>query len=143
MGDRILSINGNDVRNATEQEVILLIKDAGIVINLEIQSFDHDNKHEGHEKQDMSDRQQQKQDINKPVENGFAYNKSKFNQSIKQGPAPKPPNVNSMLKNTNYTSSIKRPSGGNDDDEEDERDMTGRIRTEAGIEVSEEFIIDM
>ncbi|XP_075165397.1 inactivation no afterpotential D [Haematobia irritans] len=115
VGDRILSINKNDVRNATEQEVIMLIKDAGIVITLEVQTFDN-------EKQD-----------NKPVENGFAANKNKFNASIKQAPAPKPPNVNSMLKNSNYTASSKPTA--QDDDEDDERDMTGRIRTEAGIEI--------
>ncbi|XP_073812911.1 inactivation no afterpotential D [Musca autumnalis] len=122
VGDRILSINGKDVRNATEPEVIMLIKDAGMVINLEVQSVD------------------QSQESNKPVENGFAMNKNKFQQSIKQAPAPKPPNVNSMLKNTNYAATVSSgPSGGGggggDDDEEDERDMTGRIRTEAGIEI--------
>ncbi|XP_013107309.1 inactivation-no-after-potential D protein [Stomoxys calcitrans] len=125
VGDRILTINNNDVRNATEQEVILLIKDAGIVINLEIQTFEH-------EKADKPEKSE-----TKPVENGFAANKNKFQASIKQAPAPKPPNVNSMLKNSNYSSnmSMKKSAANNDDDEDDERDMTGRIRTEAGIEI--------
>lgn len=49
----------------------------------------------------------------------------------------KPPNVNAMLKNSNFTSSINSKPSQNyaDDDDEDTRDMTGRIRTAAGIEV--------
>lgn len=41
VGDRILSLNERDVRNATEQAVIDLIKDAGSKIILEIQTFEH------------------------------------------------------------------------------------------------------
>lgn len=74
------------------------------------------------------------------TENGFTQNRPKFNQSIKQSAAPKPPNVNSMLKNSSYTASIKKSGGGpnmadDDEDEDDTRDMTGRIRLESGYEV--------
>nr|1IHJ_A Chain A, InaD [Drosophila melanogaster]1IHJ_B Chain B, InaD [Drosophila melanogaster] len=40
VGDRILSLNGKDVRNSTEQAVIDLIKEADFKIELEIQTFD-------------------------------------------------------------------------------------------------------
>lgn len=39
VGDRLLTLNGKDVRNATEPEVIDLIKQAGNRIDLEIQSY--------------------------------------------------------------------------------------------------------
>ncbi|KAI9583748.1 hypothetical protein GQX74_005496 [Glossina fuscipes] len=106
-----------DVRNATEQEVIELIKDAGIQINLEIQTFD----------------KQEEKKVSDNRENGFIQNKPRL------GPAPsikqKPPNVNSLLKNTSTIQSSKMDSNYQDDDEDDTRDMTGRIRTEAGFEI--------
>lgn len=39
VGDRLLTLNGNDVREATEPEVINLIKQAGMRIDLELQSY--------------------------------------------------------------------------------------------------------
>ncbi|TMW54673.1 hypothetical protein DOY81_000204 [Sarcophaga bullata] len=146
VGDRLLKLNGNDVRNATEPEVINLIKQAGNKIDLELQSYgqdDNSNKIGG---------------VgggggggvgggNEIKENGFALNRNKFNQaSVKQAPmgsggggpvGGKPPNVNAMLKNSNFTSSINSKPSQNyaDDDDEDTRDMTGRIRTAAGIEI--------
>uniref|UniRef100_A0A1B0GFM9 PDZ domain-containing protein n=1 Tax=Glossina morsitans morsitans TaxID=37546 RepID=A0A1B0GFM9_GLOMM len=117
VGDRILSINDKDVRNATEQEVIELIKDAGIQINLEIQTFD----------------KQEEKKVSDNRENGFIQNKPRL------GPAPsikqKPPNVNSLLKNTSVAQSSNMDSNYQDDDDDDTRDMTGRIRTEAGFEI--------
>lgn len=62
----------------------------------------------------------------------------KSQQSMKKpaAPAGKPPNVNAMLKNSNFsTSSIKTDHRNDDDDDDDTRDMTGRIRTAAGVEV--------
>lgn len=40
IGDRILSVNENDVRQATQEETINLIKNAGCSIALILQSFD-------------------------------------------------------------------------------------------------------
>lgn len=40
VGDRILSVNGEDVRNATQEYAIHLVKNAGDCIVLEMQSFD-------------------------------------------------------------------------------------------------------
>lgn len=40
IGDRILSVNNQDVRTATQEETIVLIKNAGCNINLVLQSFD-------------------------------------------------------------------------------------------------------
>lgn len=40
IGDRILAVNGQDVRNATQEQAINLIKNAGCTIELDIQSFD-------------------------------------------------------------------------------------------------------
>lgn len=40
IGDRILSVNDNDVRQATQDETINLIKNAGCSISLILQSFD-------------------------------------------------------------------------------------------------------
>lgn len=40
MGDRILAVNGQDVRNATQEQAINLIKNAGCTMELNIQSFD-------------------------------------------------------------------------------------------------------
>lgn len=40
IGDRILAVNGQDVRNASQELAISLIKSAGSSIQLEIQSFD-------------------------------------------------------------------------------------------------------
>lgn len=65
----------------------------------------------------------------------FENSHTSFPEAPNKPGAPKPPNVNAMLKNTNYTSSIKKSSNMDDDDDEDTRDMTGRIRTEAGFEV--------
>uniref|UniRef100_A0A1A9ZPC8 PDZ domain-containing protein n=1 Tax=Glossina pallidipes TaxID=7398 RepID=A0A1A9ZPC8_GLOPL len=106
-----------NVRNATEQEVIELIKDAGIQINLEIQTFD----------------KQEEKKVSDNRENGFIQNKPRL------GPAPsikqKPPNVNSLLKNTSVAQSSNMDSNYQDEDDDDTRDMTGRIRTEAGFEI--------
>lgn len=43
IGDRILSVNENDVRQATQEETINLIKNAGCSIALILQSFDGNN----------------------------------------------------------------------------------------------------
>lgn len=40
IGDRILSVNGQDVRHASQEYAINLMKNAGNTIKLEIQSFD-------------------------------------------------------------------------------------------------------
>lgn len=40
VGDRILAVNDNDVRKATQEQAINLIKNAGSTIKLDIQSFD-------------------------------------------------------------------------------------------------------
>ena len=45
VGDRLLKLNGNDVRNATEPEVINLIKQAGSKIDLELQSYGQVTRH--------------------------------------------------------------------------------------------------
>lgn len=59
----------------------------------------------------------------------------KILDSVKQAPD-RPPNVNAMLKNSNFATSSSKPEQNfADDDDEDTRDMTGRIRTAAGIEV--------
>lgn len=64
VGDRILSLNGKDVRHSTEQAVIDLIKEADFKIELEIQTFD------------------KSEEINKndPRSNGYMQAKNKFNQ---------------------------------------------------------------
>lgn len=124
VGDRILSLNNKDVRNATEQAVIELIKDAGIKINLEIQTYGKDEKK-------TSERDQRN-------ENGYVQAKSKF--------APEPPmsaNKSSAPKETPrnpaFSASIRQKPASNftanDEDDEDTRDMTGRIRTESGYEI--------
>lgn len=124
VGDRILSLNNKDVRNATEQAVIELIKDAGIKINLEIQTYGKDEKK-------TSERDQRN-------ENGYVQAKAKF--------APEPPmsaNKSSAPKETPrnpaFSASIRQKPASNftanDEDDEDTRDMTGRIRTESGYEI--------
>ncbi|XP_011202108.2 inactivation-no-after-potential D protein [Bactrocera dorsalis] len=124
VGDRILSLNNKDVRNATEQAVIELIKDAGIKINLEIQTYGKDEKK-------TSERDQRN-------ENGYVQAKAKF--------APEPPlsaNKSSAPKETTrnpaFSASIRQKPASNftanDEDDEDTRDMTGRIRTESGYEI--------
>lgn len=40
VGDRILAVNEHDVRKATQEQAINLIKNAGCTIKLDIQSFD-------------------------------------------------------------------------------------------------------
>ncbi|XP_014090769.1 inactivation-no-after-potential D protein [Bactrocera oleae] len=123
VGDRILSLNNYDVRNATEQAVIELIKDAGIKINLEIQTFGKDEKK-------TSERERN--------ENGYVQVKAKF--------APEPPmsaNKSSVPKETPrnpaFSASIRQKPASNftanDEEDEDTRDMTGRIRTESGYEI--------
>ncbi|KAM7346221.1 inactivation no afterpotential D [Cochliomyia hominivorax] len=127
VGDRLLTLNGNNVREATEPEVINLIKQAGNRIDLEIQSYGSEPNNKTEIK-----------------ENGFTQNRNMFNQepaikpqqSIKKPPPGRPPNVNAMLKNSNFTSSTKASDQQlDDDDDEDTRDMTGRIRTAAGVEI--------
>ncbi|XP_023295682.2 inactivation-no-after-potential D protein [Lucilia cuprina] len=136
VGDRLLTLNGKDVRDATEPEVINLIKQAGNRIDLEIQSYGGE---------------QHNKDGNEIKENGFSQNRNMFNQaSIKQAPmkqtplkpqqsikqAPgRPPNVNAMLKNSNITSTLNNKMDMGDDDDEDTRDMTGRTRSAAGVEI--------
>lgn len=137
VGDRILSLNGKDVRNSTEQAVIDLIKEADFKIDLEIQTFD------------KSDDQQTKS-------NGYMQAKNKFNQDqsnnnntqgmgsqggmgMNQGmTGPGTNRQNTMQKrNTTFTASMRQKhSNYADEDDEDTRDMTGRIRTEAGYEVN-------
>lgn len=63
IGDRILSINGNDVRNATEETFINYIRDAGAAITLKVQTFDQ---------QQNSSKNESKP--SKPTENGYLPN---------------------------------------------------------------------
>lgn len=64
VGDRILSLNGKDVRHSTEQAVIDLIKEADFKIELEIQTFD----------------KSEETNKNDPRSNGYMQAKNKFNQ---------------------------------------------------------------
>ncbi|XP_067629743.1 inactivation-no-after-potential D protein isoform X2 [Eurosta solidaginis] len=124
VGDRILSLNNNDVRNATEQAVIELIKDAGIKINLEIQTFEKDVK--------KSNERDQR-------ENGYVQAKSKFTPEPQSSTTNKSSDPKEIPRNPAFSASIRaNPAANytaNDDDEEDTRDMTGRIRTEYGYEI--------
>lgn len=58
----------------------------------------------------------------------------KISDSIKQAPG-RPPNVNAMLKNSNFSTTSSKSEQNYEDDDEDTRDMTGRIRTASGVEV--------
>ncbi|EDW62076.2 inactivation-no-after-potential D protein [Drosophila virilis] len=124
VGDRILSLNGKDVRHATEQAVIDLIKDADFKIELEIQTFDKSDE----------------QNKNDP-RNGYMQAKNKFNQdqssSNTMGTVRQPTVRNDPRRNPAFSAStrVKHVPTNNDDDDEDTRDMTGRIRTEAGYEI--------
>lgn len=129
VGDRILTLNEKDVRDATEQNVIDLIKDAGMKINLEVQTFDH--------KQDEVAKVQLKPVATKPVENGTAE-KTQNSGSIRRNEVNKPPPTNKPLmpKDLIKTATTTGPSTvQDDDDEEDTRDMTGRTYSEAGFEI--------
>ncbi|ALC41650.1 inaD [Drosophila busckii] len=123
VGDRILSLNNKDVRHSTEQAVIDLIKEADFKIELEIQTFD---------KSDAENK-------NDPRSNGYMQAKNKFNQE--QTPnntmARQPTMRNDPKRNTTFAAStrVKHTPLYQDEDDEDTRDMTGRIRTEAGYEI--------
>lgn len=150
VGDRILSLNGKDVRHSTEQAVIDLIKEADFKIELEIQTFD---------KSEESNK-------NDPRSNGYMQAKNKFNQGkmrdidreerltyawfpTEQTPNNNNNNNNTMTRqptvrnepkrNTTFSASSRNKHAPSnymqDEDDEDTRDMTGRIRTEAGCEV--------
>lgn len=127
------------MRNSTEQAVIDLIKEADFKIELEIQTFD------------KSDEQQAKSD---PRSNGYMQAKNKFNQEQTtnnnasggqgmgqgqgqgQGMAGMNRQQSMQKRNTTFTASMRQKhSNYADEDDEDTRDMTGRIRTEAGYEV--------
>ncbi|EDW09516.1 inactivation-no-after-potential D protein [Drosophila mojavensis] len=129
VGDRILSLNGKDVRHATEQAVIDLIKDADFKIELEIQTFD---------KSDEANKS------NDPRSNGYMQAKNKFNQEQTSsnnmggmGMARQPTLRNDPKRGSNFSAStrVKHVPLNYDEDDEDTRDMTGRIRTQAGIEI--------
>ncbi|SPP74648.1 inactivation-no-after-potential D protein isoform X1 [Drosophila guanche] len=140
VGDRILSLNGKDVRHSTEQAVIDLIKEADFKIDLEIQTYD---KSEEQSKQ------------NDPRSNGYMQAKNKFhqeqapintmgmgqnqNQSQGQGMGMGMNRQPTMQKrNQTFTASMRNKHAASnyaDEDDEDTRDMTGRIRTEAGYEI--------
>ncbi|XP_020799562.1 inactivation-no-after-potential D protein [Drosophila serrata] len=143
VGDRILSLNGKDVRNSTEQAVIDLIKEADFKIDLEIQTYD------------KSDEQQQ-QGKGDQRSNGYMQAKNKFNQDqmtnnnaaggqgmamgqgMNQGQGMGGMNRQQTMqkRNTTFTASMRQKySNYADEDDEDTRDMTGRIRTEAGYEI--------
>ncbi|XP_037942284.1 inactivation-no-after-potential D protein-like [Teleopsis dalmanni] len=121
VGDRIMTLNNKDIRNATEQAVIELIKEAGITINMEIQTFDKD--------------EEKTQD---GFENGFIQSKQKhFTEQPSKQPMKQPQisKIESTEKRPPFTASIRIKNFTNIDDDEDTRDMTGRIRTEAGYEI--------
>ncbi|KAH8402409.1 hypothetical protein KR009_011845, partial [Drosophila setifemur] len=148
VGDRILSLNGKDVRHSTEQAVIDLIKEADFKIDLEIQTYD------------KSEDQQSKAD---PRSNGYMQAKNKFNQEqtpnntsgmggggggqgmgMNQGAGSGPGmgmggmnrQTTMQKRNTTFTASMRqKQSYFADEDDEDTRDMTGRIRTESGNEI--------
>ncbi|XP_060656535.1 inactivation-no-after-potential D protein [Drosophila nasuta] len=131
VGDRILSLNGKDVRNSTEQAVIDLIKEADYKIDLEIQTFD---------KSEESNK-------NDPRSNGYMQAKNKFNQEQTpnnnmgnmgtMGAGRQPTVRNDPKRNATFSASqrVKHVPTHYDEDDEDTRDMTGRIRTEAGYEI--------
>ncbi|XP_030368848.1 inactivation-no-after-potential D protein [Scaptodrosophila lebanonensis] len=125
VGDRILSLNGKDVRHSTEQAVIDLIKEADFKINLEIQTFD----------------KPEEQNKNDARSNGYMQAKNKFNQEQtpnNTGMARQPTMNRDPKRNTTFSASIRTKQAQSnyaDDDDEDTRDMTGRIRTEAGNEI--------
>ncbi|XP_055918879.1 inactivation-no-after-potential D protein [Eupeodes corollae] len=123
VGDRILTLNQQDVRNATEQNVIDLIKDAGMKINLEVQTF-------GHKQNEVSE-VQLKPVKQKSIENGTVERKDTIKKDNKQ-PSNKPLMPKDLIKTSTTTSSAVVDDG---DDEEDTRDMTGRTFSEAGYEI--------
>ncbi|XP_034476263.1 inactivation-no-after-potential D protein isoform X2 [Drosophila innubila] len=124
VGDRILSLNGKDVRHSTEQAVIDLIKEADFKIDLEIQTFD---------KSDESK--------NDSRNNGYMQAKNKFNQeqtpTSNMGTGRQSTVRNDPRRSSTFAASqrIKHVPTHYDEDDEDTRDMTGRIRTEAGYEI--------
>lgn len=128
VGDRILSLNENDVRDATEQNVIDLIKDAGMTINLEVQTFDH--------KQDEASKIQLKPTHNQSIKNKLLENGSPevmdYKSSLKKTQPNKPLMPKDLIKTQTTTTNS---SAMDDDDEEDTRDMTGRTYSEAGHEI--------
>ncbi|XP_068146218.1 inactivation-no-after-potential D protein [Drosophila tropicalis] len=139
VGDRILSLNGKDVRHSTEQAVIDLIKEADFKIDLEIQTFDKSDDQQ-------QQQQQQQQNKNDPRSNGYMQAKNKFNQepmasnnnmSGSGGGGMGMNRQTTMQKrNTTFTASARAKHMSHaDEDDEDTRDMTGRIRTEAGNEI--------
>ncbi|KAM8712474.1 hypothetical protein ACLKA7_012913 [Drosophila subpalustris] len=131
VGDRILSLNGKDVRHSTEQAVIDLIKEADFKIDLEVQTFD---KSEESNKTDSRS-------------NGYMQAMNKFNQEQtpnnnnnnmgNTGTNRQPTVRNDPRRNQTFSASqrIKHVPMHYDEDDEDTRDMTGRIRTEAGYEI--------
>ncbi|KAH8399302.1 hypothetical protein KR215_007405 [Drosophila sulfurigaster] len=120
VGDRILSLNGKDVRNSTEQAVIDLIKEADYKIDLEIQTFD---KNEESNKND-------------PRSNGYMQAKNKFNQEQTpnnnmgnmgtMGAGRQPTVRNDPKRNATFSASqrVKHVPTHYDEDDEDTRDMT-------------------
>lgn len=146
VGDRILSLNGKDVRHSTEQAVIDLIKEADFKIDLEIQTHDKSD--------DQHQQQQQQAKGGDPRSNGYMQAKNKFNQD--QTPSNNAGGGQGMgqgmnqgmgqgqgmnrqqtlqKRNTTFTASMRQKYSNAEEDDEDTRDMTGRIRTEAGYEV--------
>ncbi|KAH8305913.1 hypothetical protein KR018_003650, partial [Drosophila ironensis] len=132
VGDRILSLNGKDVRNSTEQAVIDLIKEADFKIDLEIQTFDksddQQSKANGYMQAKNKFNQEQTTNNNAPGMGGQGMNQGGMGGMNRQGTTQK--------RNTTFTASMRQKySNYGDEDDEDTRDMTGRIRTEAGYEI--------
>ncbi|XP_055315062.1 inactivation-no-after-potential D protein isoform X2 [Sitodiplosis mosellana] len=108
VGDRILAVNDNDVRKATQEQAINLIKNAGCTIKLDIQSFDLSN-----------------------IPNKTTMNKS-VDVNNEKAPYETSKQNNDVQKSTTTKSSEGESS--NDDDSEEE-DSLGKVVTKAGREI--------
>ncbi|XP_031620030.1 inactivation-no-after-potential D protein isoform X2 [Contarinia nasturtii] len=109
VGDRILAVNDNDVRKATQEQAINLIKNAGCTIKLDIQSFDLSNI-------------PNKTTMNKSVD--VSNEKTPYETSIQ----------NNDVQNSTTTKSSEGESS-NDDDDSEEEDSLGKVVTKAGKEI--------
>lgn len=113
IGDRILSVNDQDVRNGTREETINLIKNAGCSLNLVLQSFDFANDTETTSKTSASLVSQKTENV-------------KFDTTHD--------NENTSDQIENDVAIVSDGEHSSDEESEDE-ETAGKIVTKAGVEI--------
>ncbi|XP_037049203.1 inactivation-no-after-potential D protein isoform X2 [Bradysia coprophila] len=119
IGDRILSVNDQDVRNASQEETINLIKNAGCTLHLVLQSFDFANDSENTSNKGASLVSQKPENIDCDTQSTKPYDHDNENTD------------ENTAKEVAIVSDVDHSS----EEESEDEETAGKVVTKAGVEI--------